>query len=86
MQDITTEFLNTINYNNRNTNCTLTTAYHFHKTRCRRTDRQANIVTYEARFAAKNAKDKCKMQNITTDCSNIINYSNSNNNHTLTTA
>ena len=26
------------------------------------------------------------MQNITKECSNIINYNNSNNNHTLTTA
>ena len=49
-------------------------------------DRQADIVTYRAAFAAKNAKYKCKMQNITTECSNIINYNNSNDNCTLTTA
>ena len=31
-------------------------------------------------------RSQLKMQNITTECSNIINYNNSNNNHTLTTA
>ena len=43
-------------------------------------------MTYSAGFAAKNAKHRCKMQKITTEQSNIINYNNSNNNHTLTTA
>ena len=46
--------------------------------------RQADIVTYRAAFAAKNGKYKYKMQNITTEYSNIINYNNSNTNHTLT--
>ena len=32
------------------------------------TNKQADIVTYRAAFTAKNAKYKCKMQNITTKC------------------
>ena len=72
--------------NNSDNNHTLITAKHFHKTRCRQIDRQANIQTYRATFAAKNAKHKCKMQNIKTECSNIIYYKNSNYNRKLTIA
>ena len=71
--------------NNSNNNHTLITAKHFHKTRCRQIDRQANIQTYRATFAAKNAKHNCKMQNITTECSNFIDFNIINNNCTLTT-
>ena len=48
--------------------------------------RQADIVTYRAAFATKNAKCKWKVQNIKPESLNIINYNNSNDNCTLTTA
>ena len=48
--------------------------------------RQADIVTYRAAFAAKNAQYKWKVKKITTESSNINKYNNSNNNRTLTTA
>jgi len=48
--------------------------------------READIVTDRAAFAAKNAKYKWKVQNIKTGSLNTINYNNSNNNRTLTTA
>ena len=53
---------------------------------CKQTDTQVYIVTYRAAPAAKNAKHKCKMQNIKTECSNIIYYKNSNYNRKLTIA
>ena len=67
MQNIITECSNIINYNNSNNNHTVSTAQHFHKTHCGQTERQADIVTYRAAFAAKNAKHKCKMHKITTE-------------------
>ena len=62
-----------------------TIIHYFHKTCCGQTDQMADIVIYRAAFAAKDAKYECKMQKITTECSNIIKYNNSNNNCTLTT-
>ena len=72
MQNITTECSNIINYNNGNNNRTLTTSYHFHRTRCgqtdqqhytdiklvakRLTDRLTDIATYRAAIAAKNTE------------------------------
>ena len=64
----------------------VTTAKHIFKIRCEQTDTQADIVTSRAAFAAKNSKHQVQMQNITTECSNIIYYNKSNNNHKLTTA
>ena len=44
------------------------------------------IITYRAAPTAKNAKHKCKMKNIKTDCSNIIYYKKGNYNRKLTIA
>ena len=77
MENITTELSNIINYNKSNNSIILR----------KQTDTQADIFTYRAAFAAKNAKHNCKrMQNITTECSNIIYYNNSNINGKLTKA
>ena len=61
MQNITTECSNVINYNNSNNKRTLTTAKHFHKTRCGQTDQQADVLTYRASIAAKKAKYNYRM-------------------------
>ena len=86
MQNMTTECSNVINYNNSNNIYTLTIAWHFHKIGCEQTYRQTDILNYRTAIPAKDAKYRCKIQNITTEYSNNIDYNNSNNNHTLTTA
>ena len=67
MQNLTMKCSNIINHNNSNNIYTLTTAKHYHKTRCRHTDRQTDrltdwptdrptdIVTYKAAIAAENS-------------------------------
>ena len=66
MQNILTECSNVINYNNSTNIHRSKPAEHFNKTCCEQTDQQADIVSDRAAFAAKNAKYKCKMHNITT--------------------
>ena len=58
---MTTECSNSIVYNNSDNNCTLTTALHFHKTRCGQTDRPTDIAIYRAAIAAENAKYDYRM-------------------------
>ena len=79
MQNMTTKCSDVINYKNSKNNYALIIAYNFHKTRCRQTYRQADVVTYRAAIAAK-------MQNLTTDWSNNLSYNNTNNIYTLLTA
>ena len=56
-----TECSDIINYNNSNNNYALITAKHFHKTRCRQTDRPTDIATYRAAIAPKIAKYDYRM-------------------------
>ena len=62
-KNMTTECSDIINYNNSNNIYTLTTAQHFHKTRCgptdQQTDRQTDVATYRAAIAAKKVALKC---------------------------